>query len=143
MGLRLTQAGDYAVRAMIHLASLPDGTRALREDIARAQDIPSSFMAKILRSLVNAGLLRSCRGVRGGFSLSRPASEINLLEVVEAVEGRLSVIHCVPDPDECELSGSCGAHAVWSTVQHEITDILGSTKLRDLTSPARRQRARA
>lgn len=134
MGLRLTYAGDYAVRAMIHIASLPEGTRVLRQEIAKERDIPASFMAKILRCLVGAGLLRSSRGVRGGFTLARQPSEINLLEVVEAVEGPLSLTNCVPDPDGCELSDSCPANAVWTMVQKRIGDVLASTTLHDLIS---------
>ena len=94
MGLRITSAADYAIRAMIHLACLPDGGQALRDDIAQAENIPSSFMAKILRSLVRAQLLRSSRGVNGGFALARAGSEINLLEIVEAVEGPLHLTMC-------------------------------------------------
>ena len=82
MGLKLTKADDYAVRAMIHLACLPDGRVAMRHEIAEAQGIPSSFMAKNLRSLVRARLLHSSRGVNGGFGLARAAREISLLENV-------------------------------------------------------------
>jgi hypothetical protein len=71
MGLRVTTAADYAIRAMIHLACLPEGGLALRSEIAEAQAIPASFMAKILRSLVRARLLRSSRGVNGGFSTAQ------------------------------------------------------------------------
>ena len=98
MALRLTSADDYAVRAMIHLACLPEGASAMRNDIAEVQKIPGSYMAKILRKLVRAGLLRSSRGVNGGFSMARPAAEISLLEIVEAIEGPLGMAPCVPDP---------------------------------------------
>ena len=83
MALRITKADDYAIRAMIHLACLPDGRVALRQQIAEAQNIPASFMAKILRRLVRASLLNSARGVNGGFALARPAAEISLLDIVE------------------------------------------------------------
>jgi len=88
MGLKLTSAADYAVRAMIHLSCLPEGGVALRSEIANAQNIPTSFMAKILRSLVRARLLRSSRGVNGGFALALSPSEINMLDIVEAMEPR-------------------------------------------------------
>ena len=85
MGLRFTSATDYAIRAMIHLACLPENGHALRDQIATSENIPSSFMAKILRSLVRAGLLNSARGVNGGFSLARDPEEVSLLDIVEAV----------------------------------------------------------
>ena len=77
MGLRITSAADYAIRAMIHLACLPEGSQSLRDEIAESQGIPSSFMAKILRSLVRAELLRSARGAHGGFALARHPHEIS------------------------------------------------------------------
>jgi len=138
MGLRLTSAADYAVRAMIHLSCLPDGGIALRSEIAEAQNIPTSFMAKILRSLVRARLLRSSRGVNGGFSLARPTAEINMLEIVEAIEGPLSLTECVPTPSGCEWSTDCPASSVWLKVQDAMRDTLRKTTLEDLVSTPRR-----
>lgn len=138
MGLRLTSAADYAIRAMIHLACLPDGGVALRSEIAEAQYIPTSFMAKILRSLVRARLLRSSRGVNGGFSLARPAAEINMLEIVEAIEGPLALTDCVPSPTGCGWSMDCPASSVWLKVQDSIKDTLRATTLEDLVSTPRR-----
>jgi Rrf2 family transcriptional regulator, iron-sulfur cluster assembly transcription factor len=138
MGLRLTNAGDYAIRGMIHIASLPEGAVALRSEIARAQGIPSSFMAKILRSLVRARLLRSSRGVHGGFALARSASEITLLDVVEAIEGPLSLTDCTPESDGCVRSEECPAHVVWLSVQTKMADVLSGTSLEELVSARRR-----
>ena len=79
MAFRLTNAADYAIRSMIYIASLPEDQRVLGNEVAEAQKIPTSFMSKVLRSLVRAGMLRSSRGVHGGFSLARPAAEIHRL----------------------------------------------------------------
>jgi len=138
MGLRLTSAADYAIRAMIHLACLPDGGVALRSEIAEAQYIPTSFMAKILRSLVRARLLRSSRGVNGGFSLARPAADINMLEIVEAIEGPLALTDCVPSPTGCGWAMDCPASAVWLKVQDAMKETLKETTLEDLVSTPRR-----
>jgi len=138
MGLRLTSAADYAIRAMIHLACLPDGGVALRSEIAEAQYIPTSFMAKILRSLVRARLLRSSRGVNGGFSLARPAADINMLEIVEAIEGPLALTDCVPSPTGCGWAMDCPASAVWLKVQDAMKATLKATTLEDLVSTPRR-----
>jgi len=138
MGLKLTSAADYAIRAMIHLACLPEGTQALRDEIARAQKIPTSFMAKILRSLVRAQLLRSSRGVNGGFALARAPHEINLLEVVEAIEGPLRLNECSSNPNECEHGMSCPAAPVWTAVQDSMRQILKSASLEALVSSPRR-----
>lgn len=123
---------------MIHIASMPEGAVALRSDIAEVQGIPPSFMAKILRSLVRARLLKSSRGVHGGFSLARPASRISLLEVVEAIEGPLSLTNCTPDPAGCSHSADCPATPVWSEVQEKMAEILRSTTLAHLVSSHRK-----
>jgi len=138
MGLRITSAADYAIRAMIHLACLPEGSHALRDDIAHAENIPSSFMAKILRSLVRGQLLRSSRGVNGGFALARPGGEITLLEIIETVEGRLHLTLCAGTPDGCEHSEACPAAPVWDAVQENMRSMLGATTLETLVSTPRR-----
>lgn len=138
IGLRLTNAGDYAIRGMVHIASMADGAVALRSDIAEAQGIPPSFMAKILRSLVRSRLLRSSRGVHGGFALAKPSSRITLLDVVEAIEGPLSLTNCTPDPAGCARSDECPATSIWLEVQQKMAEVLKSTSLEDLISVQRR-----
>ena len=136
MAFRLTSAADYAIRSMIYLASLPEGLRAL--DVAEAQKISPSFLAKVLRTLVRAGLLNSVRGLHGGFSVARDASEISLLQVVEAMEGPFALTDCIPNPENCELSHDCPASWVWLRVQYEMTRILAGVSLEDLISAPRR-----
>ena len=138
MAIRLTNTADYAIRSMLYIASLPDDCVVLRREVAEAQKIPSSFMAKILRGLVRAGLLHSARGVHGGFTLARPAAEINLLEVVEAIEGPIALTKCVPDAEGCEHSFNCPANAVWATIQEQIGDSLREVTLEALISAPRR-----
>ena len=138
MALRLTNAGDYAIRSMIFIASLPEDAVVLRSEICETQKIPSSFMAKILRSLVRAQLLRSTRGVNGGFSLARPAVDVTLLDILEAIEGPLGLTDCVPNPEECEHSMNCPANAVWARVQNSIKQILRSSTLEDLVNMPRK-----
>ena len=138
MGMKLTSAADYAVRAMIHLACLPESDFVLRTDIAAAQRIPTSFMATILRSLVRGGLLRSSRGVNGGFALSRPASEIQMLEIVEAIEGPLALADCTPNGKGCSWHHECPAAVVWCRLQESMRETLRGVTLEDLVSMPRR-----
>jgi Rrf2 family protein len=138
MGLRLTSAADYAIRAMIHLGCMPEDSVALRSEIAEAQAIPTSFTAKILRSLVRAQLLRSSRGVHGGFSLARDPADITLLEIVEAIEGPLALLDCAPSPDGCTMGRDCPAAGVWARVQKGMRATLSATTLEDLVSAPRR-----
>ncbi len=140
MGLRLTRAADYAVRAMMHIGSLPENGVALKDDIAQAQHIPPSFSAKILRQLVKTGLLRSARGVNGGFGLARDAAKINLLEIVEGIEGPLHLNDCTPDAEHCTLSHDCPVSTVWLEVQNQMTALLRETTLETLLAAPRKNK---
>ena len=140
MGLRLTRAADYAVRAMIHIGSLPEHSVVLKDDIAEAQLIPPSFMAKILRRLVKTGLLHSARGVNGGFGLARAPAEINLLDIVEGIEGPIQLNECVPDPEHCTLSHDCPVSTVWLAVQNQMTGLLRDTTLEALLAAPRKNK---
>jgi len=135
VALRLTQAVDYAVRAMVYISSFPEGRWVLRAEIAQAEEIPYSFTAKILRSLVHGGLLRSSRGAHGGFALSRAASEISLREVYEAIEGRISLAQ---DPDAACTHSSGPAHAVWHDIESRIVETLDAVSVESLASAPRR-----
>ena len=135
MGLQLTRGGEYAIRAMSYLARFPDGHVASLHDIGQAQDIPESFLAKILQSLVHGGLAVSQRGAHGGFALARPATEITMRDVIEAVDGPVALNQCVLWPEDCERSGDCELHKAWMRAQAQLMDVLGTVTLRSL-SPA-------
>jgi Rrf2 family protein len=140
VALRLTQAGDYGVRAMIHIGSLPESRLASKEAIALAEAIPPSFMAKVLRRLVRGGLLRSSRGARGGFSLARDTSEITLLDILAAIEGPIQLTDCSGGAHGCAVSHECPASAVWPEVQQQMAMLLRETTLEALLSAPRRVR---
>ena len=132
MGLQLTRGGEYAVRAMTYLARFPEGHVASLRDIGRAQEIPESFLAKILQSLVHAGLAVSQRGAHGGFALARPAGQITMRDVIEAVDGPISVNLCTLDPEDCQRSGNCEVHKAWLRAQEQLMDVLGGVTLQSL-----------
>ena len=135
MGLQLTRGGEYAIRAMSYLARFPDGHVASLHDIGQAQDIPESFLAKILQSLVHGGLAVSQRGAHGGFALARSATDITMRDVIEAVDGPLALNQCVLWPEDCKRSGDCELHKAWMRAQAQLMDVLDTVTLRSL-SPA-------
>lgn len=99
----LSQTVEYALRAMSHLATL-SGRPASCEVVARATHVPRSYLSKIMRDLVNAGLLRSARGPRGGFALARDARMISVLEIVNAVDPIRRIERCpLEDPQHAVL----------------------------------------
>jgi Rrf2 family protein len=128
----LTRAADYGVRVMIHMATLPAGTRMQRSVLAEATEVPDSFMSKVLQALVKARLIASRRGVDGGFELAVTPGAVSLLDVVQAIEGPMQLNACVGDGANCKRSGSCAAHIVWKEAQDATLKVLKSANIADL-----------
>ena len=122
--MQLTRAADYAVRIMIHLATLPSGTRTNRAALAEAGEIPEHFVGKIVQRLSRAGLIASHRGVGGGFALAVPAERVSVLDVMEAVEGPTQLNACVAPGMSCTRKSWCPAHFVWLEAQEAMTAVL-------------------
>ena len=135
MGLQLTRGGEYAVRAMMYLGRHPVGHVSSLHDICREQDVPESFLAKIFQSLTRAGLVTSHRGAHGGFSLARAADEITVRDVVEAIDGPISLNACVLWPEECRRSSGCPMHAVWERAQERMMSVLDDVTVDELVAP--------
>jgi len=133
MGLQLTRGGEYAIRAMAHLASHPVGEVSALREVGREQDVPESFLAKIFQTLVRAGLVTSQRGAHGGFSLARPPDRITAREVIEAVDGPIALNVCVIRPEECGRSVECRMHVAWVDAQERMMQVLDGITLADLT----------
>jgi Rrf2 family protein len=117
---------------MTYLAGVREGRIASLREIGAAQDIPETFLAKILQSLVHAGLATSYRGAHGGFTLSRPAEEITVRAVLEAVDGPIALNSCVLSPDDCERGETCRMHAVWVEAQDRMMSVLDGVTLAGL-----------
>ena len=119
--MQITRQADYAVRAVHYLAQLEPEQRAATSQIAQEQHIPPSFLAKIVSQLSVAGLLQTSRGARGGVSLARPAEEISLLDVVEAIDGPILLNECVGDNgSNCVFGDNCPMRPVWCEAQSEL-----------------------
>jgi Rrf2 family protein len=89
--MQITRAADYAVRVMIHLASLPAGVTVRQSELTKATDVPGHFLSKVLQQLVRGRLIRSQRGAGGGYVLATAAERVSLLDVLEAVEAQAAV----------------------------------------------------
>ncbi len=103
-------------------------------DRPRAAD-PPSFLAKIVSQLSVAGMVQTSRGARGGVALAREPKDISLLEVVEAIDGPITLNECVPDSSLCTFGDDCPVHGVWSDVQQKLVRELSSTSFADLMAP--------
>lgn len=111
--MEITQQADYAIRAVLELALHSQDARIFSGEIARRQGIPAPFLTKILARLAAAGIVATHRGVNGGIRLTRPADQVTLLQVVEAIDGPITLNRCVRDPNECGRHATCVVHPVW------------------------------
>lgn len=116
--MQITRQADYALRAMLYLAN--EDERVSTSKIAATKKIPSSFLAKIISQLSIAGLIHTSRGAGGGVSLARKPEDISLLDVVEAIDGPISLNECTSDPSLCSFGESCPIHEVWCETQKEM-----------------------
>lgn len=129
--MELTRKGEYAIRGIIYLAQQPPGRVSLISEIAAAAEVPQTFLAKIFQSFAKIGLVTSSRGTGGGFVLARPASDITLREVVEAVEGPILPNRCLLGRP-CDRGGTCKVHGIWCEVQSQVVRILDGVTIDQL-----------
>lgn len=130
--MQITRQADYAVRAVLYLARTGTTERAATSTIAEEQRIPPSFLAKIISQLSIAGLLHTSRGARGGVTLAREPKEINLLEVVEAIDGPIQLNECVSNEGICTFEADCPIRPVWCDAQDELVKRLKTTTFADM-----------
>ncbi len=130
--MELTRKGEYAIRGILYLASQPRGKVVLVSEIAESAEVPRSFLSKIFQSFAKTGLVSSYRGAGGGFVLARPASQITLREVVEAVEGPIVPNRCLIGKGTCLRDDTCSVHPVWRRVQNEVVSILDGITIEEL-----------
>lgn len=133
--MQITRQADYAVRAVSFLARLAPGERVPTSLIAERQRIPQTFLAKIISQLSAAGIIRATRGARGGVALARTSENVNLLEVIEAIDGPVRLNECVTDPDVCSMSEICPVRSVWCKAQAELVERLQGTRFNQLAAP--------
>jgi len=135
--MEISRRTDYGVRVILDLAGLPENGHASTQEIADRQSAPSPFLAKIIAQLSLAGLVTTQRGAGGGVTLARPASEISLLQVIEALEGPIRLNRCLIQPQACPRNGWCPVHDVLAQAQTELTSLLDLTTFDALVDAAR------
>ncbi|MBW1982914.1 MAG: Rrf2 family transcriptional regulator [Deltaproteobacteria bacterium] len=122
--MRLTRAGEYAVRCVLYLAEQPAGLVVSRREIARAMEIPPQFLGKIAQQLARANILEIIQGAKGGYRLIVPPDTLTLLDVVESVMGEIFLNDCVMRPSSCFRVQNCSVHKVWQKARSELRQTL-------------------
>jgi Rrf2 family protein len=134
--MQLTRAADYAVRVMVHLATLPPEQRAFLPDLAEATAAPESFLSKVMQALAHADLVSSKRGKLGGFAILPRGREATMREVIEAIDGPIRLNACLNGGKDCERKTWCPAHPVWARAQRAMIDVLMSVTVQVMASRA-------
>lgn len=130
--MKLSSRTRYGMRAILELA-LEYGKKPMQiKMIADREEISSKYLEQLIAMLKSSGLVRSVRGPRGGYSLSRSPSEITLSEVFRTLEGPMTPAECLEHPEYCPRCSDCATREIWKQLQDAITGVLGSYTLADL-----------
>jgi Rrf2 family iron-sulfur cluster assembly transcriptional regulator len=141
--MRITTTSRYGVRALFDVAYHGGGQPTQIKDISRRQKISQRYLEQIFNKLLKAGLLKSRRGPRGGYMLSREPSEISVGDIIAAAQGPVVPVRCleteIPKKKECDLMGACITRHVWKETQRLLVDYYASVSIADLCGLARKQ----
>ena len=132
--LRLSKKADYALMAMKHLAMRPDAVSASAREIAEQYDIPIELMAKVLQQLARRGLLASLQGTRGGYRLARASSGISVADIIQAIDGPLTVTACSTDAENCGQYAKCSVRDPLWRIKDRILSALATCSLQEIAS---------
>jgi len=132
--LRLSKKADYALMATKHLATRPDAASASAREIAEAYDIPLELLAKVLQRLVRVRVMVSVQGTRGGYRLARPAHAISVADVIQAVDGPLTVTACSTDDHRCDQYSKCSIRDPLWKIRGRIVEALATVSIAELAN---------
>lgn len=130
--MQLTRAAEYAIRGTIYLAEQPNGKLSQISDIAEKEDVPETFMRKIIHILSKNGIIRSLRGKNGGVKLRKSPGKIYLFDIIEAIEGPIYLNRCLIGKEECDKIEDCHVFPVWEEAQEKLIDVLKKYSIADL-----------
>jgi Rrf2 family protein len=130
--LRLSKKADYALMAMKHLALRGDRASSSAREIAEQYNIPIELMAKVLQRLVQRGLLASHQGTRGGYHLARQPAQISVADVIQAIDGPVTVTACSTDDESCDQFAKCNVRDPLWRVRERILAALGDCTIAEL-----------
>ena len=131
--MRLTRAGEYAIRCISYLSKKGIGVSVPKQVIADQGEIPPSFLAKIAQDLSKGGLIEIQQGAKGGYRLLKEPEDISLLEVVEIMIGRIYLNDCVGRPKSCPSSPRCLVHRVWDNASEQLRANLANANFAQLS----------
>ncbi len=132
--MKITQEADYALRVILHLSKLGYGEKVEARIISEEEELPLRFLLKLLRKLKKAGIVVSFRGVKGGYALNKQPKDINLKDVIEAIDGPICINRCIYDPKYCNAgkNGNCQIHKTLCKIQKKLVNELEAVDFQDI-----------
>jgi Rrf2 family protein len=130
--LRLSKKADYALLAMRHMAAHADRGALSARELAETYDIPPELLAKVLQRLVRSGLLESHQGIRGGYGLARASATMSVADIIQAIDGPLTVTACSVDDHSCDQYAKCNIRDPLWRIKDRIISALAATSLAEL-----------
>ncbi len=130
--MKLSTKSRYGVRAMIDIALYGETGTSQLKDISKRQAISAKYLDHILSALRKAGLIKSTRSRTSGYTLTRPAQQISIKEIIEILEGSLAPVECLDNPTCCQQVPVCFSRDAWEILKREIEKVLDSITLQDL-----------
>jgi FeS assembly SUF system regulator len=132
--LRLSKKADYALMAMKHLATHTDAASTSARAIAEEYNIPLELLAKVLQRLARSGLLASHQGTRGGYTISKAPISISVADIIQAIDGPLTVTACSTDDEQCEQFNRCNVRDPLWRIKDRIISALETVSLAEISS---------
>ena len=132
--MRYSQSTELAVDSLFYMAANPQRSDFSVEDVANAQHLSISYLAKIFQQLTKAGLLRSHRGSKGGYALGRSAAQITLRDISMAIEGATPMYECNPTAKMCSLGPKCLILATFSEAERKMHEVLAKVSIQDVVN---------
>ena len=140
--MKISTKGRYGLRILMDLAIHQSEKPRLIRDIAKSQQISEKYISRLVIALRKAGMIRSVRGVNGGFHIAMKPEDITLLDVIEAMEGPLSIVDCVTMPGKCSHSKNCAPREIWGKLNEDIRELMRGTTLADILESYKKNDAR-
>ena len=141
--MKISTKGRYGLRILMDLAIHQSEKPRLIRDIAKSQQISEKYISRLVIALRKAGLIRSVRGVNGGFHIAMKPEEITLLDVIEVMEGPLSIVDCVKAPKRCAMHENCAPREIWCKLNEDIRGLMRQTTLADILVAYEKHNAKA
>jgi Rrf2 family protein len=129
-----TKTGEYAIRAILFLARQSEDALVMSSEVAKREEIPSHYLAKILQRMAKYGYVDSYKGRGGGFKITKLALDSSILEIVERIEGPVITLKCVTGLKECSDEHPCPLHEEWSELRDRIHNLISSKSVREVAA---------